>query len=774
MSEKWDFYNIADFHDDPIKNQIKFECLEREVSPCVSACPFHLDVRELTARAGRGAFNLAYRLYHNATAFPAIVSELCDEPCAAVCVRKDLDSSLRLKMIERAAVEYATNKKPNNYNMRGKEQSVAVIGAGISGLACALRLASKKYAVTVYEKSGRIGGQLWDLMDPEVFLKEIELQFMYEKYELILNREIDDIEETVRSYDAVYIATGKNGSGFGIIPDDIGDRTVVATTLKKVFAGGALLGSNVVRSIADGLTAALTIDGFLRTDVMRHPQEHVPTKIHLDLSREKETPPVEAAGEIYTKEEASAEANRCIKCKCDGCYKACDMMQYFKKFPKAIEEEVHMTVYPGSLDGNGTVATRFISTCNQCGLCKVPCPEDIDIGIFLRSAHTAMRSKNAMPWAFHEFWLRDMEFADSDRASITYLPPETEKCEHLFFPGCQIGASDPDYVIKSYEYLLEKLPDTALALMCCGAPAIWAGDLPLHQKSIDKIIEMWEWYGRPEFIFACPTCMQLFKEYMPDIKGRMLVDVLLETGLKPSEKSNGEEVSVFDPCASRNNPETQKKVRETVDKAGYTIVPLEYNGEMAKCCSWGGQISIANPGYTRWLVNERTKENDLPYVVYCTNCRDIFADDGKPVRHILDIMFGLNKDWNRKPPTYSDRRRNREYLKRQLTAQLTGESGGEPMEEKLIMSGELADKLNKLKIIDEDILEVIEFCESTGRKLVDSETGHFTGYREVGKMTFWAEYSIEGDKYRLHNAYGHRMKIELEEVWDGRKQKIDM
>ena len=41
-------------------------------------------------------------------------------------------------------------------------------------------------------------------------------------------------------------------------------------------------------------------------------------------------------------------------------------------------------------------------------------------------------------------------------------------------------------------------------------------------------------------------------------------------------------------------------------------------------------------------------------------------------------------------------------------------------------------------------------------------------------MTFWAEYLPEGSDYRLFNAYGHRMKIELEEVWNGRIQKTDL
>ena len=51
-----------------------------------------------------------------------------------------------------------------------------MIGAGLSGLTCAVKLAAKNYPVTVYEKSGRLGGRLWDLLDAEIFLPALQAQ----------------------------------------------------------------------------------------------------------------------------------------------------------------------------------------------------------------------------------------------------------------------------------------------------------------------------------------------------------------------------------------------------------------------------------------------------------------------------------------------------------------------------------------------------------------------------------------------------------------------
>ncbi|MDD4366008.1 MAG: hypothetical protein PHF19_09720, partial [Synergistales bacterium] len=93
---------------------------------------------------------------------------------------------------------------------------------------------------------------------------------------------------------------------------------------------------------------------------------------------------------------------------------------------------------------------------------------------------------------------------------------------------------------------------------------------------------------------------------------------------------------------------------------------------------------------------------------------------------------------------------------------------------KLLISPELEAKLSREHILEEDVLDVISFCESCGRKIWSPEQKSFTGYREVGKFTLWVEYEPCGEDFKLRNAYSHRMRIELEEVWNGRKQKIDL
>lgn len=741
-----------------VRRLIRERCLEKEEAFCAAACPFHLDVREFVTRMQRGSFNAAFRTFANAVGFPAIVAALCDESCKAVCPRETGGAPIELRLLERAAFEYAANRRPNNYNLPAKDTRVAIVGAGAGGLACALRLANKKYGVTVFERNGRVGGHLWGCLDPDVFLPEIERQFAYESYTLVTDREIESLDGLLaeEKFDAVYVATGEGGRDFGLLEDRMPGCAPYASARPGVFLGGSLAGASAVEAIAQGLRAATLIEGYLKTGGMKSAEPFAPTRIPRDGSASVRTARVApAGGSSYTKEEAVSEAARCVRCRCDACWRHCGMIRHFQKFPRRIEEEVEATVHPGTIDGDGTAATRLISACNQCGLCAEVCPHGIDVGQLMRGAHRAMRAKGAMPWAYHEFWLRDMAHADGARAAFTLLPEGYRKSEYMFFPGCQLGASDPRYVTESYKFLTGVRPDTAIVARCCGAPAVWAGDDPLAEGARREILEEWRKLGEPRAIFACPTCKEIFGERIPEIGGDLLFDVMTAWGIEPPTAGAGAPVSVFDPCASRHAPESQKNVRALVTAAGFKIEPLPHEGARARCCSFGGQIDIAAPNYAKWLVNERVTAGAAPYVTYCSNCRDVFADAGKRTYHILDILLGLN-GCERRPPDASERRENRERICREMT--------GMPEERRcadLVMDEAMKRKINAERLLREDILGVITRCERESRKLRDPGSGHFFGHGEIGHHTLWVEYLPEGrGVYRLFNAYGHRMKIE--------------
>jgi Fe-S oxidoreductase len=681
-------------------------------------------------------------------------------------------------MLEDACVRHTSNTKPNNYNLPSKNLRIAIVGGGTGGLACALRLCNKKYDVSVYEMTSEPGGAILRFLPPELVRREIELQFMYEKYRFFPNTTIESIDKLAEGCDAVYVSTGRSGDYFGLkVEKREGICAPYATSKPGIFMGGGLTGASCVEAIAQGLRAALVIESFLKSGVMKSDIAVPATKMILDAAALKHTPSARpAAGTYFSRDEAVSEASRCVRCKCDACYRHCALMAYYNKVPKRLEDEIEATINPGTLDGNGTIVTRFISTCSQCGLCGEVCPIGIDIGEALRVSHAALNEKGAMPWAFHEFWLKDMEFADGERASLIAARTPGNDSGHVFFPGCQLGASEPRYVTEAYRYILEKIPGAAIALMCCGAPRVWAGETAGHEHTAGRIRDVFGGLGASKAIMACPSCMKMFRQYLPQIETTLLYDFMAENGIEARSKGSGETVSVFDPCSVHHAAVSRENIRRILKNAEYCTKPLPYEGSEARCCSWGGQISAAAPNYSKWLVEQRINESEHPYVVYCANCRDIFASAGKPVKHILDIVFGI-RDWvsDSPSPTASQRRRNRIRLKRALLDEYWPDASGGKEEDvrmpKFQMSRAVREKLDREHLLEEDIEAVMESCEAGGRVVIDPETSHRYGYGVIGHLTHWVEYVKSDEGIELINAYSHRMTIDLEDVWNGRKQE---
>ena len=72
----------------------------------------------------------------------------------------------------------------------------------------------------------------------------------------------------------------------------------------------------------------------------------------------------------------------------------------------------------------------------------------------------------------------------------------------------------------------------------------------------------------------------------------------------------------------------------------------------------------------------------------------------------------------------------------------------------------MKEKISDEMMLEEEILKTVEYCESSGRKLRNKETGHFIGHHVIGCTTFWVEYERLAEEIRIHKAYSHRMTIE--------------
>lgn len=714
-------------------------CIRGRLPDCAGECPFRFDVRSFTEQLARGRLDAAYRTYEQAVLFPAIVSRLCPAGCQTVCRRAAAGGPIRRKLLERAVADHAVNKEPVRLNLPRKERRIAVIGGGPAGLACALRLARRKYPVTVFERADRIGGSLLDREDTDVFLADIRLQFGREEWEIRLGSEISCLPP---DYDAFFIATGSGGRDLGASPGHS----------PGVFLGGGLVGHGIVEAIRDGRDAADEIESYLKTGKMPRRSPSPPVGSLPDPAAVSPQEAVEPEGSgLYTPGQAQLEAQRCFRCSCGICMARCPLMTYYRRTPAGIAELVEGTLIPTDLSRH-RVGMRILASCDQCGLCLEVCPEKIDLRRMLLSARRALMRQGALPRAFSSFWLEDMAHANGSRAALVRPAEGKSTCHYAFFPGCQLPASDPRYVSLTLQRLRQMLPEVGLLSLCCGMPARLAGDEAGEADALALVREGWETLGRPTLLCACPRCQHHLAETLPMIPLRSLYELEWEA----HTKGGGQEIGVFDPCMSRFFPDIQRRVRSLLRAAGFSSDAAPPSPLSLSCCGRGGQYETANPSLDRDVVAALSERLGETTVTYCAGCRDSLARTGREVHHILDYLLGINQEGLREPPAWSQRRRNRELLRTGLSG--TGHASAPGL--RIRIPDNVSRLLQERWLLEEDIAAVIAHCEETGEYLCLPDSLIRIGHLELRSVTYWVHYTRTPDGYELVNAYSHRMCLE--------------
>ncbi len=717
------------------------KCVHGTRPPCSCACPMNLSLREFMAKATRRNPDSAYRVLANELVFPEIITRLCEGACAGSCAE-----NIDIHALERSVIGYASQKAPMRFSVAPKDKKVAVVGAGIAGMMCAQRLAVRGFPVTVFDKDSEIGGTLSAVIPRDDYMAEFELQLMYAPYDFRGNTEITSLDE-LSDFDAVFIATGADGSDFGL--KDGWNEKSMATARNACCLGGEITGASKISAAAQGRIAGYTIEKYL---LMSESMSGVETSfIQTEcLFEAKNSGAVSVPHEDgFDKISLREEATRCRQCDCTACYDGCSFMQQMKQYP-ADMEAITRTIPVRDVALGQREGSRMAFSCAVCGHCGSVCPQGISVEEMFMGAKRNLFDLNAFPPQIHGYYIADMNEANGP----AHLLKKAEGAKYLFFPGCQAAESGAEHVKKAYEYLNKNCGETGIWLGCCGIPSLWAGDKKLFAEQLDKLKNEWSSAWKPTVVMMCPTCMKTFKKYLPEIETVSLYELMEDKGVDAPAMMNSDS-AVFDACAAREFPKMQNAVRLIAQKCGAKLTELDPNGDKSLCCGNGGHIYTANKKVWTGMNGLAGELSDKPYITYCENCRNSFLMNGKDCCHILDLAFGTEP--LKAPPHIDELRESRRALK----AYFEGKCGEtEEKSLKIDISAELYDKLDRRLISVKDIEKVIADGEETHRRVRLDGDEHYMGHMQIGYYTLWAEYRKLGEgEYELLSAYSHKMTI---------------
>jgi len=189
-------------------------CMECGVPFCHSGCPLGNLIPDWNDLVYRDRFREALDELHRTNNFPEFTGRLCPAPCEAACVLEiEEGNAVTIKQIELAIVDrgweegWITPRPPQ----RRTGRSVAVVGSGPSGLACAQQLNRAGHLVTIFERDEAGGGLLrFGVPDFKIEKRVVERRLQQLAEEGVGLRYGVEIEspDQLHGFDAVVLATG--------------------------------------------------------------------------------------------------------------------------------------------------------------------------------------------------------------------------------------------------------------------------------------------------------------------------------------------------------------------------------------------------------------------------------------------------------------------------------------------------------------------------------------------------------------------------------------
>ena len=312
-------------------------------------------------------------------------------PAKVHAIGKTVDEPISICLLKRIVGDNGVEPAVPEMEKTGKK--VAVVGAGPAGLAAAYYMQLKGIDVTLFDKNEKAGGLLRSELSEEL----LPMDVLDREIEAILKTGVEfhggqsvgatEFDQLKKDFDAVVLASGaitEASEKYGLEAGPKGivaDKTTYQTSEEKVFAIGNVLRSSrlAVRSVGQGKEVALSVMQFLaRQEIKGEPRlfnsrfgkmvaEEFAEYLKESVEGKRKLPEGDKlAG--FTREEAIAEAKRCLHCDCRA-IDNCKLREYSdqykvdqKRFKTSERRKITKQI-------NHDVVIYEPQKCIKCGIC---------------------------------------------------------------------------------------------------------------------------------------------------------------------------------------------------------------------------------------------------------------------------------------------------------------------------------------------------------------------------------------------------------------------
>lgn len=194
-------------------------CLDCGNPYCEWKCPVHNYIPNWLKLAGEGNIDEAVELCHQTNSLPEVCGRVCpqDRLCEGACTLNDGFGAVTIGNVEKYITDTAFKRgwKPDMSKVQWRDKTVAVVGAGPAGLACADVLVRNGIKPVVFDSHPEIGGLLTFGIPEFKLEKEVMTRrrgiFEEMGIEFRLNTEIGrhiPFADLTEQYDAVFLGMG--------------------------------------------------------------------------------------------------------------------------------------------------------------------------------------------------------------------------------------------------------------------------------------------------------------------------------------------------------------------------------------------------------------------------------------------------------------------------------------------------------------------------------------------------------------------------------------